>query len=142
MEGYNSVIAVVAEVAVDEAMKVALEKVTAVVDAGPLIHPDQALAQIQSCINDGQTCALFAEITIANGQVEQRNFDRFRLTRINEAPKSIDITFLPARPDQPPGGLGEPTAAVMVPAIANAVFAATGKRVRKLPITPEALRTA
>jgi isoquinoline 1-oxidoreductase beta subunit len=138
MEGYNTVIAIVAEVTVSEAYDVQIDKVTAVVDAGTLIHPDQALAQLQSCINFGQSACMWGEITIKDGGVQQNNFDTYRVARINEAPKTLDIHFI--KSDSVPGGLGEPGTAVVQPAIANAIFAACGKRCRTLPYTPENIR--
>jgi isoquinoline 1-oxidoreductase beta subunit len=140
MEGYNTVTAVVADVTVSDSYDVQINKVTVVVDAGTLIHPDQALAQVQSCINFGQSACLWGEVTIKNGSVEQNNFDTFRVARINDAPKTIDVHFI--NTDSTPGGLGEPGTAVVQPAIANAIFAATGKRVRTLPYTPENISAA
>jgi isoquinoline 1-oxidoreductase beta subunit len=135
MEGYNTVIAMVAEVTVSSAYDVTVDKVTSVVDAGTLIHPDQALAQMQSTINFGQSACMWGEITIKNGGVEQTNFDMYRVARINENPKVLDIHFITS--DSVPGGLGEPGTAVVQPAIGNAIFAACGKRCRTLPFTPE-----
>ncbi len=140
MEGYNTVIAMVAEVTVSGDYDVTLDKVTAVVDAGTLIHPDQALAQMQSTINFGQGAGMYSEITIKNGGVEQNNFDTFRIARMNEAPKVLDIHFI--KSDAVPGGLGEPGTAVIVPAIGNAIFAACGKRCRTIPFTPENIKGA
>jgi isoquinoline 1-oxidoreductase beta subunit len=135
MEGYNTVIAMVAEVTVSSAYDVTVDKVTSVVDAGTLIHPDQALAQMQSTINFGQSACMWGEITIKNGGVEQTNFDMYRVARINENPRVMDIHFI--KSDSTPGGLGEPGTAVVQPAIGNAIFAACGKRCRTLPFTPE-----
>ena len=138
MEGYNTVIAMVAEVSVSAGYDVVVEKVTAVVDAGTLIHPDQALAQMQSTINFGQSACLWGEITIKNGGVEQNNFDTYRVARMNENPKVLDIHFI--KSDSTPGGLGEPGTAVVQPAIGNAIFAASGKRCRTLPFSPENIK--
>lgn len=140
MEGYNTVIAMVAEVTVTANYDVIIDKVTAVVDAGTLVHPDQALAQMQSTINFGQSACMWGEITVKNGGVEQNNFDMYRVARINEAPKVLDIHFI--KSDSVPGGLGEPGTAVIQPAIGNAIFAACGKRCRTLPFTPENIRGA
>lgn len=142
MEGYNSVIAIVAEVTVSTNYDVSLDRVVAVVDAGPLIHPDQALAQMESCINFGQSACMFGEITVKNNMIEQNNFDMYRVVRMNESPKSIEVTWVQPAANQPPGGLGEPGTAVVQPAIANAIFAASGKRVRRLPLTPENIRAS
>lgn len=135
MEGYNTVIAMVAEVTVSSSYDVTVDKVTTVVDAGTLVHPDQAQAQMQSTINYGQSACMWGEITIKNGGVEQTNFDMYRVARINENPKVLDIHFI--KSDSGPGGLGEPGTAVVQPAIGNAIFAACGKRCRTLPFTPE-----
>jgi isoquinoline 1-oxidoreductase beta subunit len=142
MEGYNTVIAMVTEVTVSPNYDVSLDRVVAVVDAGPLIHPDQALAQLESCINFGQSACMFGEITVKNNMVEQSNFDQYRVVRMNEAPKALEIHWIKPAANQPPGGLGEPGTAVIQPAIANAIFAATGKRVRRLPLTPENIRAS
>jgi isoquinoline 1-oxidoreductase subunit beta len=138
MEGYNTVIGMVVEVSVSSSFDVTVNKVTAVVDAGTLVHPDQALAQMQSTINFGQSACMWGEITIKNGGVEQTNFDMYRVARMNENPKVLDIHFI--RSDSTPGGLGEPGTAVVQPAIGNAIFAASGKRCRTLPFSPENIK--
>ncbi len=138
MEGYNTVIAMVAQVSVSSSYDVVVEKVTAVVDAGTLVHPDQALAQMQGTINFGQSACMWGEITIKNGGVEQTNFDMYRVARMNENPKLLDIHFI--KSDSTPGGLGEPGTAVIQPAIGNAIFAASGKRCRTLPFSPENIK--
>lgn len=138
MEGYNTVIAMVAQVSVSPNYDVTVDKVTAVVDAGTLVHPDQALAQLQGTINFGQSACMWGEITIKNGGVEQTNFDMYRVARMNEAPKVLDIHFI--KSDSTPGGLGEPGTAVIQPAIGNAIFAASGKRCRTLPFSPENIK--
>ena len=135
MEGYNSIVGIVAEVSVDESMDVVVDKVTTVVDGGTLIHPDQALAQVQGSINFGQGAGMYSEITVKNGIVQQDNFDSYRAVRINETPKVMETHFI--KSDGAPGGLGEPATAVIVPAIANAIHAAIGKRVRTFPALPE-----
>ncbi len=141
MEGYNTVLAVVAEVSVDSSNVVTLDKITSVVDAGQLVHPDQALAQMQSCFVYGQCAGMYSEITIRDGATEQDNFDTYRIARMNEVPKVMDVHFMPSDGSFV-GGLGEPGTAVIVPAIANALFAATGKRVREFPLTPERIAAA
>jgi isoquinoline 1-oxidoreductase beta subunit len=142
MEGYNTVTAMVVDVTVSADYDVSIDRVVAVVDAGPLVHPDQALAQVQSCINFGQAACMHGEITVKNNSIEQTNFDMYRITRMNEAPKKLEVTWLKPAADQPPGGLGEPATAVIQGAIANAIFAACGKRVRVLPFTPENISAA
>jgi isoquinoline 1-oxidoreductase beta subunit len=142
MEGYNTVTAMVVEVTVSKNYDVSMDRVVAVVDAGPLVHPDQAQAQLESCINFGQSACMYGEITIKNNAVEQSNFDQYPIVRMNEAFKKIEVTWLKPAANQPPGGLGEPGTAVIQGAIANAIFAATGKRVRMLPFTPENISAA
>jgi isoquinoline 1-oxidoreductase beta subunit len=142
MEGYNTVIAIVTEVTVSSNYDVKLDRVVAVVDAGPLVHPDQALAQMESCINFGQSACMFGEITVKDNMIQQSNFDMYRVVRMEESPKSIEIHWVKPAANQPPGGLGEPGTAVVQPSIANAIFAATGKRVRRLPLTPENIRAS
>ncbi len=139
-ESYNTVIGLVAEVSVSSNYDVTLDKVTAVVDGGTLVHPDQALAQIQSTINFGQTACMWGEITIKNGGVEQNNFDMYRVARMNETPRVLDIHFI--KSDGVPGGMGEPAMAVIQAAIGNAIFAACGKRCRTLPFTAENISAA
>jgi len=109
-----------------------VHKVTVVADLGRMVNPDTVQAQIQSSVIFGLSAALFGEITLDNGRVQQTNFDRYRVVRMHEAPQ-IDITLLPST--EKPGGIGEPATALVGPAVANAFFAATGKRVRKLPLS-------
>lgn len=142
MEGYNTVMGMVVDVTLSAGNDVTVDRVVAVVDAGPLIHPDQALAQMESCIIFGQGTALWGEITVKNGAVQQTNFDQLRVVRMNEAPKKLEIHFLPAAANQPPGGLGEPGTPVLTAALVNAISAAAGKRVRTLPLSQENISAA
>ena len=141
MEGYNTVVAIVAEVTVSDNYDVSLDKVTAVVDAGTLVHPDQALAQIEGSIIFGQSAGIYGEITVKDGIVQQGNFDEYRVTRQHEAPDEMDIHFMKGDGSFV-GGIGEPATAVIVPAIANAVHAACGKRCRTFPLTPDNIAAA
>jgi isoquinoline 1-oxidoreductase beta subunit len=138
IQASNSVMAMVAQVSVSVGLDVTVEKVTAVVDAGILVHPDQALAQIQGAIIVGQSACLWGEITINNGGVEQTNFDSYRVARMSDAPRTLDISFIGS--DSAPGGLGEPASTVTQAAIGNAIFAACGKRCRTLPFSPENIK--
>lgn len=106
-------------------------RVTAAVDCGQPVNPLGIEAQIQGGIIFGLSAALYGEVTIANGRIEQSNFHDYRVLRMNEAP-AIDVHIVPS--DQTVGGIGEPPVATVVPALANAVFALTGKRIRNLPI--------
>ena len=138
MEGYDTFMAQVAQVSVDKG-EVKLQRVVVVADLGRMVNPDTVLAQIQSSVIFGMSAALLHQITIKNGRVEQSNFNDFPVARMNQVPQ-IDIVLVPST--EKPGGIGEPATALIGPAIANAVFAATGKRVRTLPITAEAMSAA
>lgn len=138
MEGYDSYLAEVAEVSVKNG-EITVHKVTVAADVGHMINPDTVEAQIQSAVVFGMGAGLMQEITLAKGRVQQTNFNNFPVVRMHEAPK-LDIVLVQST--EKPGGIGEPATALVVPAIANAVFAATGKRVRKLPLTPEAIAAA
>jgi len=131
MEGYDTYMAQVAEVSMDKgAPKV--HKVTVVADLGRMVNPDTVVAQIQSSIVFGLSAALFDEITLDKGRVQQTNFNNYPVLRMNETPH-IDIVLVPST--EKPGGIGEPATALIGPAVANAIFAASGKRVRKMPFT-------
>ncbi|HXE46775.1 MAG TPA: xanthine dehydrogenase family protein molybdopterin-binding subunit [Ramlibacter sp.] len=138
MEGYDTCMAQVAEVSMENG-GVKVHRVTVAADLGRMVNPDTVEAQIQSSIAFGMGAALMQEITLVNGRVQQTNFHQFPVVRMNEAP-AIDIVLVEST--EKPGGIGEPATAVVVPAIANAVAALTGKRVRKLPMTAEAIKAA
>jgi isoquinoline 1-oxidoreductase beta subunit len=104
---------------------------------GHMVNPDTVEAQLQSSIIFGMGAVLKHQITMTNGRVQQANYDSFAPVRFFEAPK-IDIVLV--KSSEAPGGIGEPATAVVAPAIANAVAQLTGKRVRRLPITAEALK--
>jgi isoquinoline 1-oxidoreductase beta subunit len=138
MEGYGTYMAQVAEISmVNGAVKV--HRVTVAADLGRMVNPDTVEAQIQSSIAFGMGPALMQEVTLENGRVQQTNFHQFPVVRMNEAP-AIDIILVEST--EKPGGIGEPATAVVVPAIANAVAALTGKRVRQLPMTAAAISAA
>ena len=107
------------------------------VDCGTVVNADTVPAQIESAIIFGITAALYGEITLKNGRVEQGNFDTYQVLRMNEAPV-IEVHIVESF--EPPGGMGEAGTSAIVPAVTNAVFAATGKRLRKLPIDIAALK--
>ncbi len=103
-------------------------------DLGSMVNPDTVQAQIQSSVIFGLSAALWGEITLENGRVQQGNFGDYRVMRNHEAPQ-IDIALIESR--EKPGGIGEPATALIAPALANAIFAATGKRVRRMPFTAQ-----
>ena len=138
MEGYDTYMAQVAEVSVRNG-EIVVHRVTVAADLGYMVNPDTVEAQIQSSVIFGMSAGLKHEITLEKGVVQQTNFNNFPVVRMHEAPQ-IDIVLVPST--EKPGGIGEPATALVVPAIVNAVAAVTGKRVRKLPLTAEALRTA
>jgi CO/xanthine dehydrogenase Mo-binding subunit len=108
-----------------------VHKIVCVVDCGQMVNPRIVESQITSGIVFGLSAALWGEITLAKGVVQQRNFDSYRVLRANEVP-DIDVLLLDS--DAPPGGIGEPSVALVAPAICNAIYAATGRRLRSLPI--------
>ena len=134
---FGTNMAQVAEVEVSREGAVRVRRVVCAVDCGTVVNPDIVKAQIEGAIIFGVTAALHGEITLKNGRVEQANFDTYPMLRINEAP-AIEVHII--RNSERPGGIGEPGTSAIVPAIANAIFAATGKRLRKLPVDPEALK--
>ena len=125
-------VAEIAEVSVDASDRVTLHKVTAVVDVGPIINMSGAMSQVQGAIIDGYSTMAGQKITMEEGQVEQTNLDQYPVLRIGQAPE-VDVQFIQS--DFDPTGLGEPALPPLAPAVANAIFAATGRRVRKMPIT-------
>lgn len=139
MEGYDSYLAQVAEVSLNKDGSVRVHKVTVAADVGHMVNPDTVEAQLQSSIVFGVGAVLKHQITLKNGRVQETNYNTYEPVRMHESPQ-IDIVLV--KSSEKPGGIGEPGTAVAAPAIANAVAALTGKRVRRLPITAEALRTA
>jgi isoquinoline 1-oxidoreductase beta subunit len=134
---FASYMAHVAEVEVAKDGTVRVRRVVCAVDCGTVVNPDTVRAQVQSAIIFGITAALHGEITLKNGRVEQSNFDTYQMLRMNEAP-AIDVHIVQSV--EPPGGMGECGTSAVVPAVANAIFAATGKRLRKLPVDRSILK--
>jgi len=136
---FGTYLAQVAEVSVGDSGEVRVNRVCAVVDCGQVVNPDTVEAQLQSGIIFGLSAALWGEITLKNGRVEQSNFDNYRVVRMDEAPKiAVEIV----KSGEAPGGVGEPGTSVVMPAVLNAVHAGTGVRLRKLPVDVGALRSA
>jgi isoquinoline 1-oxidoreductase beta subunit len=127
----------VAEVEVSKDGTVRVHRVTCAMDCGTVVNPNTVQAQLQSGIMFGTTAALYGEITLKGGRVEQTNFDTYQILRINEAP-AVDVHLVAS--SEPPGGMGETGTSAVVPAIANAIFAATGKRLRKMPVDVNVLK--
>ena len=137
--GWDTYLAQVAEVEVSPSGEVRVHRIVCAVDCGIVVNPDIVKAQIEGGVLFGIGGALWGEITLKNGRVEQSNFNNYRVLRMNEAP-TIEVHLV--RSGEAPGGIGEPGTAVTAPALANAIFAATGKRLRKLPLQPGLIHTA
>ena len=135
---FATYMAQVAEVEVSDSGAVRVRRVVCAVDCGTVVNPDTVRAQIEGAIIFGITAVLYGQITLKDGRVQQANFDTYRMLRIDEAP-AIEVYFVHS--SEPPGGMGECGTSAIVPAIANAIFAATGKRLRKLPIDPAQLKS-
>jgi isoquinoline 1-oxidoreductase beta subunit len=138
-ESFGSFIAQVAEVSLDARERVRVQRVVCAIDCGRIVNPDIIAAQMESGIIFGLSAALYGAITLKDGRVEQGNFDSYPLLRMEAAPK-VEVHIIPST--EPPGGVGEPGVPPIAPAVANALFAATGARVRSLPLTPEKIRAA
>ena len=134
---FGSYMAQVAEVEVSRDGTVRVRRVVCSMDCGTVVNPDTVQAQLQSGVIFGATAALYGEITLKDGRVEQSNFDSYQMLRMNEAP-AIDVHIVKSA--EPPGGMGETGTSLIVPAIANAIFAATGKRLRKMPVDSNLLK--
>jgi isoquinoline 1-oxidoreductase beta subunit len=134
---FATYMAQVAEVEVAKDGAVRVRRVVCAADCGTVVNPDTVKAQIQSAIIFGVTAALHGEITLKDGRVEQSNFHDYLVLRMNEAP-AIEVYIVNSA--EPPGGMGECGTSAIVPAVTNAIFAATGKRLRKPPVDTTALR--
>lgn len=133
-------VAAVADVEVGDKGGIRIPRVDVAVDAGRVIHPERVQAQFEGAAVFAASFALMGGITAANGQIQQSNFHDYPVARITEAPYETRIYILPS--DGLPAGVGEPGVPPIGPAIANAVFAATGARLRTLPMTPDAVLRA
>jgi isoquinoline 1-oxidoreductase beta subunit len=133
---FESFIATIVEVEVDVEGEIDVRRVTSVVDTGIAINPDTIVAQLEGGLIFGLTAALYGEVTLADGRIEQSNFHDYSVMRINQAPK-IDVHLIES--DEPPGGIGETGTTAAPPALRNAIYAATGIALRRLPIDSDVL---
>ena len=136
MDDAPSVVAQVAEVSVSKRGKIKVHRVDCVVDCGLVINPDSVKAQMEGSIVMGMSQALFEQLTLENGRVAQSNFDDYKIARMRDMPE-IEVSIVNS--DAPPKGCAEPGTAPIVSAITNAIFASTGKRIRRLPIGKQKL---
>jgi isoquinoline 1-oxidoreductase beta subunit len=127
----------VAEVSVDPKGKVRVHKVVCAVDCGRIVNPDTIKAQMESGIAFGLSAALYGGITFKDGRVEQSNFNDYPLLPVSEMP-AVEVHIIASQ--EKPGGVGEPGVPPIAPAVGNAIFALTGKRIRRLPIGADELK--
>lgn len=137
MHAFGSFFSMVVDVAVDQG-EVSVKRVVCAVDCGMVVNPNTIEAQVQGGIIFGITAALYSQITIKDGRVEQNNFTDYRMLRIDQTPP-IEVHIV--KSSEAPGGIGEPGTAALAPALTNAIYAATGKRLRQLPVGSQ-LQTA
>jgi isoquinoline 1-oxidoreductase beta subunit len=133
---FGSFIATVAQVQVDEHGEVHVQRVVSAVDTGIVVNPDTVIAQLQGGLVFGLTAALYGHIDIDKGRVRQSNFHDYRMVRINEMPQ-IEVHLIDSA--EAPGGIGETGTTAAPPALGNALYAATGIRLRRLPVDREVL---
>ena len=130
-------VATVVQVQVDDAGKVQIKRVDTAVDAGTVVNPEMVKQQFEGAAVMGTSLAFYGEITATNGVIDQSNFDTFQMARINNAPRETNVHIVAS--DAPPAGIGEPGLPPFAPALCNAIFAATGKRIRELPLAKAGL---
>jgi isoquinoline 1-oxidoreductase beta subunit len=131
---FLSYVAAVVEVAVGKKGDLSIVRVDIAFDCGPQVNPERVRSQLEGACVMGLGNALHSEITFKAGRVEQGNFNNFRVARMNETARDIRVHLIPADFSTPLGGVGEPGVPPIAPALCNAIFAATGKRIRRLPI--------
>ncbi|MGB8402090.1 molybdopterin cofactor-binding domain-containing protein [Bradyrhizobium sp.] len=131
---FVSYVATIVEVSVGEKGKLTVHQVDTAIDCGTFVNPERIASQIEGAAIMGLSIAKYGEITFKNGRVQQSNLDNFPLVRIEDAPLVTNVHIVPAGPDTPPSGVGEPGVPPFAPALITAIFAATGKRIRALPI--------
>jgi isoquinoline 1-oxidoreductase beta subunit len=131
---FVSYVATIVEVAVDAKGKITIPRVDTAIDCGTYVNPERIQSQIEGAAIMGLSLAKYGEITFKNGRVQQKNFDDYKVARIDEGPVVTNVYIMPPGPETPPSGVGEPGVPPFAPALCNAIFAATGKRIRSLPI--------
>jgi isoquinoline 1-oxidoreductase beta subunit len=137
--GFGSYVAAVAEISIDKDGVLKVRRIVAATDPGHVVNPQQVEAQVEGSFVYGLTAALYGECTVKNGRIEQANFDSYPMMKLAEMPQ-VETVMVPTGGFW--GGVGEPTIAVAAPAVLNAIFAASGKRIRTLPIKDQDLRRA
>jgi len=130
-------VATVVQVQINDAGQVQVKRVDTALDAGTVVNPEMARQQFEGAAVMGTSLSFYGEITATNGVIDQSNFDTFQMARMNNAPKETNVYIVPS--DAPPAGIGEPGLPPFAPALCNAIFAATGKRIRELPLTKAGL---
>jgi isoquinoline 1-oxidoreductase beta subunit len=127
-------VAAVVEVAVDDQGAITVPRIDVAVDCGATVNPDRVRAQMQGAAVMGLGIATLGEMTFKAGRAQQDNFHTYEVTRMSGAPRETAVHIIPGDYGQPMGGVGEPGVPPIAPALCNAIFAATGKRIRRLPI--------
>jgi len=130
-------VAAVVQVKVNDAGKVEVQRVDTALDAGTIVNPEMVRQQFEGAAVMGTTLAFYGEITATNGVIDQSNFDDYPMARMNTAPRETHVHIVES--DAPPAGVGEPGLPPFAPALCNAIFAATGKRIRELPLVKSGL---
>jgi isoquinoline 1-oxidoreductase beta subunit len=137
--GFGSYVAAVAEVSVSDEGRLKIHRIVAATDPGHALNPQQIEAQVEGSFVYGLSAALYGECTVKEGRMEQENFNTYEVMRMGEMP-AVETVIVPSGGFW--GGVGEPTIAVAAPAVLNAIFAATGKRIRDLPLKNHSLKKA
>jgi isoquinoline 1-oxidoreductase beta subunit len=137
--GFGSYVAAVAEVSVSDEGALKIHRIVAATDPGHALNPQQIEAQVEGSFVYGLSAALYGECTVKDGRMEQENFNTYQVMRMDEMP-AVETVIVPSGGFW--GGVGEPTIAVAAPAVLNAIFAATGKRIRDLPLKNHSLKRA
>ena len=137
--GFGSYVAACAEISLDQSGMLKIHRIVAATDPGHVVNPAQVERQIAGSFVYGLSALIYGECTVKNGRIEQENFDTYNSMRIGEMPK-VESIIIPSGGFW--GGVGEPTIFVAAPAVLNAIFAASGKRIRELPLSRHNIRTA